>query len=111
MYHCIPPSNLWTNLYPGDTDTVKFISIPVRCSLKIIPLAISVSMKMLSNDIISTGFGEWLYPSHNIVSLNPKRFLILSSNTKAIFGPCGDISIIDPNVEKFGLILNDNYLR
>ena len=68
IYHCTPPSNLFINLYPDETDIVKFIFIPLRFPLNIIPLAISVSMKILTNDIISTGFGDWLYSLYNIVS-------------------------------------------
>ena len=61
---------------------------------------------MLSNEKTSTGLGERIYSLYNFVSLNPRRFLILSSNTKLIFGSCGDYSIIDPSVENFGFILN-----
>ena len=87
MYHCTPPSNLFMNLYPGDTCIVKFIIIPVRFPLKFIPLAISVSINMLWNDIISTGLGDKLYSSYIVILLNPKRSLILSSGTNVIAGP------------------------
>ena len=65
-------------------------------------------MKILSKDSISTGFGDKLFSSYNIDSSNPKRFPMLSSKTKPIIGlgSCDKISTIDPNVEKFGLILN-----
>ena len=76
--------------------------------LKIVPLAISQSRKILSNDNVSTGLCDKLCSSYNVLALNPKSCLTLSSNIKLIIGPCGDISIIDPNVEKFGLILNGN---
>ena len=66
----------------------------------------SVSMKILSNERISTGLGDKLYSSYNIVSSKPQRLPILSSNTKPIIGPCFFISTIDPRVEKFGLIVN-----
>ena len=62
-------------------------------------------MKILSNDKISTGLGDRFYPSYNLVSLNPRRLPILSSNAKPIIGPFGDISIILPNVLKFGFFL------
>ena len=60
---------------------------------------------MLSNDKISTGLSDRVYSWYKIVSRNPRSFLIVSSNTKLIIGPCGEISIIDPNVIKFDLIL------
>ena len=62
----------------------------------------SVSRKMLSNDKISTGVGDRLYSSYNVVALNPKRFHILSLGRKLINGSCLEISIIDPSVEKLG---------
>ena len=55
---------------------------------------------------MSTGLGDKLYSTHNIVSLDPRRFPILSSNTKPIIGHLGDIVIILPNVLKFGLNVN-----
>ena len=85
---------------------VKLGIIPVPLPLKIIPWAISHSRKILSNDNISTGLGEMLYSSYVVVLLNPERSLILSSGTKVITGPSVDISIIDPSVENFGLIVN-----
>ena len=66
----------------------------------------SHSRKIISNDRISTGLGCRLYSSYNVFALNLKRSQILSSNIKLILGPCGDISIIDPKVEKIGLIVN-----
>ena len=63
-------------------------------------------MKILSNEGISTGLGDKLYCSHNLVSLNPKRLPILSSKTKPIIGPYGGISIILPKVLKVGFIVN-----
>ena len=65
-----------------------------------------VSLKILSNENLSTGLGDKLYSSYNIVSLNPRRFPILSQNTKPIVAPCGLTSLTDPSVEKFGLIEN-----
>ena len=106
IHHCTPHSNLLMNLYPGETDIVKFIIIPFRFPFKIFPLAISVSKKILSNDFMSTGLVEILYSSYNIVPGNPRRFLILSLNTKLIIGPCGDVYLILPNVLKFGFIVN-----
>ena len=52
------------------------------------------------------GLGDRLYFSFIVVLLNPKRSRILSSGTNVITGPWVDISIIDPSVEKFGLIVN-----
>ena len=106
MYHCTPPSNRQIYIYPRLTDIVKLIITQLRRPLKIIPLAISVSMNILLNDFISTGSGDKLYSSYNVLALNPKRSRILSSNIKLIIGPCGKISIIDPSVEKFGFTLN-----
>ena len=63
-------------------------------------------MNILLIDIKSTGFGDKLYSSYKVIALNPKRSRILSSNIKLNIGPCGEISIIGPNVEKFGFILN-----
>ena len=60
---------------------------------------------MLSNDNISTGLGDRFYSLYIVVALNPKRSLILSSGKKLINGPCLDISMIEPRVLKFGLIL------
>ena len=42
--------------------------------------------------------GHKIYSSNNVVALNPKSSLILSSNKKPIIGPRGKISIIDPHV-------------
>ena len=53
---------------------------------------------MLSNKKITTGLGDKLYSLYNIVSLNPRRILILTSTTKQVIGPCGDFSKIDPRV-------------
>ena len=61
---------------------------------------------IISNDKISTGLGERLYSSYFVVILNLSRSLILSSGTNVITGPWVDISLIDPSVEKFGLIVN-----
>ena len=58
----------------------------------------------MSIDKISIGLGDRLYFLHNIVPSNPRRYLILSLNTKLIIGPCSDISIKDRSVEKFGSI-------
>ena len=80
--------------------------MPVRFASKIMPWAISVSMKILSNDRISKGLDDKLSSYHKIVSLNPRRFPLLSSNTKPVIGPYGWISTILPNVLKFGFILN-----
>ena len=44
-------------------------------------------MTILSNERISTGLGDKLYSSHNIVSPNPRSLPILSSKTKSIIGP------------------------
>ena len=55
---------------------------------------------------MSTGLGYKLYFLNIVVLSDPRRSLILSSGANVITGPCGDISIIDPNVEKFGLIVN-----
>ena len=63
----------------------------------------SHSRNILSNNKLSTGLGDRLYSLYKMVSSNPKRFLIDSSNTKPIIGPCGSIVMIDPIVEKFGL--------
>ena len=106
LYHWTPPSNRQIYLYHSETDILKFIIIPLRFPRKIIPLAKLVSMNILLKDIISTGSGDNLYCSYNVLALNPKRPRVLSSNIKLIIVPCGEISIIDPSVEKFGLILN-----
>ena len=55
---------------------------------------------------MSTGLGNRLYASYIVVAKNIKRSLILSSGKNDITGPRVDISIIDPRVEKFGLIVN-----
>ena len=52
----------------------------------------------------SKGLVDKLYSSYNVIAWNPQRYFILSSNKKLIIGPCGVISIIDPNVGKFKLI-------
>ena len=67
---------------------------------------ICVCEKILSNDKVSTGLDDKLDSSHIIVSLNPKRFPIVSLNTKPVIGPCWRISIILPIVLTFGDILN-----
>ena len=66
----------------------------------------SVCMKILSKDKISTGLGDRLYFAHNRFSVNPRSIPTLSSNTKLIVGPGVNISTILPKVLKFGLILN-----
>ena len=58
---------------------------------------------------MSTGLGDKLYSSHNVVSLNPRRVPIESLNTQPIIGPCAFISTIDPSVGKFGLIVNGQF--
>ena len=63
-------------------------------------------MKILSNDIISTGLGDKLYFSFIESFLNPRRSLILSSGMNDIADSSLDFSKIDPNVEKFGLNRN-----
>ena len=70
------------------------------------PRAILHSMKILSNDKILTGLFDRVYSSYNVQALNPKRSFIVSSNIKLIIGPCGDVSVTDPNVKKLGLIVN-----
>ena len=84
IYHWIPHLNFSDFLYPRSTSVVKLCFIPDLLPLKIFLWAISVCMKILSNDKMSTGFGDILYSSHKIVSLNPSRLLILSSNTNQI---------------------------
>ena len=106
IYHCIPPLNRQMYLYRGETDIVKFIIIPLRLPLKINPLAISVSMNILFNDIISTGLVDTFYSSYIVLALKSKRSRLLSSNIKLIIGPCGEILKTDPHVDRFGLILN-----
>ena len=64
----------------------------------------------LSSDKVSTGLCDRLYSSNIVVLLNPRRSLILSLGTNVITGPSVSISMIDPSVEKFGLIL-DNLIR
>ena len=66
----------------------------------------SHSIKILSNDMISTGFGEKLYSPYIVILLNPKSSPILSLGAELMTGPCGDVSMILPSVLKSGLILN-----
>ena len=61
---------------------------------------------MLSNDRMSTGLCDRLYSSYNVLALNLKRSQRQSSTIKLIIGPCGEISIMEPNVEEFGLVVN-----
>ena len=61
---------------------------------------------MLSNDKISTGLGDRLYSSDNVVALNPKRSLILSLVRKLINGCGEDISIKNQSVERLVFIVN-----
>ena len=61
---------------------------------------------LLSNDIVSTGFGDNFYSSYIVVLLYSSRSRLLSSGTDVITGPWVDFSMIDPSVEKFGLIKN-----
>ena len=90
--------------YPDETDIVKFIIIPVLLPLKIIPIAKSDSMKILSNEIMSTGLCDGLQSSNNVVALNLTRSLLLSLGRKLFIGSCQEFSMILPIVEKFGLI-------
>ena len=75
IYHCKPALNRQTYLNQGETDTVLFIVIPLRLPLKIIPLAISVSLDKLLNDFMSTGLVDRLYSSYNVLALNPKNLV------------------------------------
>ena len=70
----------------------------------------SHSIKILSNDMISTGFGEKLYSSYLVILLNPKSSPILSLGVKLKTGPCGDISMMLPGVLKSGLIVNGYFV-
>ena len=70
------------------------------------PCAILLSMKILSNDTLSIGLGDILYYSYIEVLLNPRTSLILSSGMNDIADSSLEISMIDPSVEKFGLIRN-----
>ena len=106
IYQLIPPSKRSTDLYPGLTVIVKLCFTPDLLPLKIMPCTILLSMKILSNDVISTGFGDNLYFSYIEVLLNPRRSLILSSGMNDIADSSLEISIIDPSVEKFALIKN-----
>ena len=102
----IPPEKCYTYLCPKLTFILQFVIIPFLFSLKFLPSAISVSMRIVSNDIMSTGLGDRFYSSYFVALLYPRRSLILSSGTNVITGTWVDISIIDPSVEKFGLIRN-----
>ena len=55
-------------------------------------------MKILSNEIISTGLGDKLYFSYIEVLLNPTRSLIESSGMNDIADSSLKISIIHPRV-------------
>ena len=63
-------------------------------------------MKILSNDKISTGLGDRLFSSYNILQLKPKIFRTLSSGIKVIDSFCLDISMILPRVENLGFIVS-----
>ena len=63
-------------------------------------------MKILSNEFISTGLGDKLYFSYNVLLLNPSKSLILSSGLNDIADSSLENSIRDPSVEKFGFIKN-----
>ena len=89
IYPCIPPSNRQTYINPGETDIVKFIIFPPRLPLKMIPLAISVSMNKTLKDIMSTGLVDKLFSSYSVLALDPKRYRILLSNSKLIIGSHG----------------------
>ena len=71
-----------------------------------IPRAVSVSRKVLSNERKMTGLGDKMNSSNNVMALNPKIFRILSSGRNVIIGPRPDNSFILPRVEKYGLIVN-----
>ena len=65
------------------------------------PWARSVSIKILSNDIMPTGLSERFYSSCFTVGLNPKRSCKLLSWTKLFCIPLfGKISVLEPKVEK-----------
>ena len=55
--------------------------------------------KNIINGRITTGLGDRIYSSFNVLALISKRSFILSSNKKPFIGLCGVISLIDPNVE------------
>ena len=100
IYHCTPPRNFSMYLYPGDKSMVNLWIIPALLPRKIIPWATSVSITILSNDTILTGFCEKLYSSYILVLLNPNSSPILSLGAKNITDLCGDISMMLPSVLK-----------
>ena len=84
---------------------MKLWKTPLRFDFKIIPQVTSVSMKLISKDKISTGLGDRLYSSENVLVLIYKKSRIKSLNIKLINGPHGEIAILNLDVEKFGLIV------
>ena len=64
----------------------------------------SHSIKILSNDMISTGLDDILYSPYIVVLANPNSSPMLSLGVKLITGPCGDISMMLPSVLKSGFI-------
>ena len=74
--------------------------------LKIVPLAISVSRKALSNDKIANVLGHRLHSSNFVLELKHKISRTLSSRVKLFNGFCLKNPKKDPSVEKFGLNVN-----
>ena len=66
----------------------------------------SVSSKLLSNDIISRGLGDELFLSYIVSALKSERSRRLLSGVKLSKGPCLDISMVLPRIEKKGLTVN-----
>ena len=87
IYHCTPPLNFSMCSYPGSTSMLKLWIFPLRFPLKIIPWAISHSIKNFSSDNISTGLGDKLFSSFIMILTYPSRSPIQSSGTNVITGP------------------------
>ena len=68
IYQVMLPAKFSTNLSAGLTVIVQIRIIPLLLPLKIIPLAKSHSRKILSNNKLSTGFGDKLYSLYYVVS-------------------------------------------
>ena len=62
--------------------------------------------KIISKGRISTEFGDLLYSSYEVLAINPRRFLVKSSERKIFNSFCLEIFLILPRVEKLGFIVN-----
>ena len=110
IYHWTPPLNITLYLKPVSISVVKLCKIPVCLLSKLIPWAMIVSAKLLSNNNVSTGSGFILYFSYIVSGLKPRSHM-LSLGMKLNGGNCLEILTIIPRVNNLIWLWADYRLR